>query len=50
MDNKSQVKIATTAVQMKLFYNLQKETDRQLNKFSNIFFNQIKKNILINEL
>lgn len=28
MDNKSQVKIATTAAQRKLFYNLQKEADK----------------------
>src|SRR3989338_4852166 len=32
MDNRSQVKIATTAAQRKLFYNLQKETDRLLNE------------------
>ena len=29
---------------------LRKETDRQLNNFSTIFFNKIKKNIIINEL
>jgi RNA polymerase sigma-32 factor len=33
MDNKSQVKIATTAVQRKLFYNLQKETERLLREY-----------------
>ena len=30
LDNQGQVKIATTATQRKLFYNLQKETDRLL--------------------
>ena len=29
---------------------LRKETDRQLNNFSTIFFNKIKKNIIINEI
>lgn len=36
MDNKSQVKIATTAAQRKLFYNLQKETDRLLNEYDKV--------------
>ena len=29
---------------------LRKETDRQLNNFSTIFFNKIKKNIIIDEI
>ncbi len=33
MDNKNQIKIATTAAQRKLFYNLQKETDRLLSEY-----------------
>jgi RNA polymerase sigma-32 factor len=36
MDNKSQVKIATTAAQRKLFYNLQKETDRLLLEYDTV--------------
>ena len=33
LDNQGQVKIATTAVQRKLFYNLKKETDRLLSAY-----------------
>ncbi|MBI2603843.1 MAG: RNA polymerase factor sigma-32 [Deltaproteobacteria bacterium] len=33
MDHRSQVKIATTAAQRKLYYNLQKETDRLLAEY-----------------
>jgi RNA polymerase sigma-32 factor len=33
MDNKSQVKIATTAAQRKLFYNLRRETERLLKEY-----------------
>ena len=29
---------------------VRKETDRQLNNFSTIFFNKVKKNIVIDEL
>lgn len=36
LDNKSQVKIATTAAQRKLFYNLQKETDRLLSEYDTV--------------
>lgn len=36
MDNQSQVKIATTAAQRKLYYNLQKETDRLLNEYDSV--------------
>ena len=35
LDNKSQVKIATTAAQRKLFYNLQKVTDQLLSEYDN---------------
>ena len=41
---------ANIDIDVELKNYVQKETDRQLNKFSNIYFNQIKKNILINEL
>ena len=36
LDNKSQVKIATTAAQRKLFYNLQKETDKLLSEYDTV--------------
>ncbi len=36
MDNKSQVKMGTTAAQRKLFYNLQKETERLLQKYERV--------------
>jgi RNA polymerase sigma-32 factor len=36
MDNKSQVKMGTTAAQRKLFYNLQKETQRLLQKYETV--------------
>ncbi len=36
MDNKSQVKMGTTAAQRKLFYNLQKETQRLLQKYERV--------------
>lgn len=36
IDNKSQVKLATTAAQRKLFYNLHKETERLLSEFDSV--------------
>jgi len=36
MDNHSQVKIATTSAQRKLFYNLKKETDRLLELYEHV--------------
>lgn len=36
MDNRSQVKIATTAVQRKLYYNLRKETERLLQEYEEV--------------
>ena len=36
MDNKSQVKIGTTAAQRKLYYNLKKETDRLLTEYETV--------------
>jgi len=36
MDNKSQVKMGTTAAQRKLFYNLSKETERLLQKYERV--------------
>src|SRR3989338_5507690 len=41
MEQKSQVKIATTAAQRKLFYNLQKETDRLLLEYDTVDPKQI---------
>ena len=36
MDNRSQVKIATTAAQRKLFYNLKKETEKLLQQYETV--------------
>ena len=36
LDNKSQVKIATTAAQRKLFYNLRKETEKLLEQYDSV--------------
>ncbi len=36
MDNKSQVKIASTAAQRKLFYNLRRETERLLREYDHV--------------
>lgn len=49
MDNNSQVKIATTAGQRKLFYNLQKETDRLLAEYDWVDTKLIAKNLQVSE-
>lgn len=36
MDNRGQVKIATTATQRKLYYNLRKETEKLLQEYENV--------------
>lgn len=49
MDNRSQVKIATTAAQRKLFYNLQKETDRLLSEYETVDSKKIAKRLNVSE-
>jgi RNA polymerase sigma-32 factor len=49
MDNKSQVKIATTAAQRKLFYNLQKETDKLLSEYETADPKKIAKRLNVSE-
>lgn len=49
MDNKSQVKIATTAAQRKLFYNLQKETDKLLAEYETADPKKIAKRLNVPE-
>lgn len=49
LDNKSQVKIATTAAQRKLFYNLQKETDRLLLEYDAVDAKQIAASLDVSE-
>lgn len=49
MDHKSQVKIATTAAQRKLFYNLQKETDRLLAEYDVADVKKIAENLSVSE-
>lgn len=49
LDNRSQVKIATTAAQRKLFYNLQKETDRLLLEHDQVDPKQIAENLSVTE-
>ncbi len=49
MDHKSQVKIATTAAQRKLFYNLQKETDRLLHEYDHVDTKLIAANLDVPE-
>ena len=49
MDNRSQVKIATTAAQRKLFYNLQKETERLLAEYDVADVKKIAENLDVSE-
>jgi RNA polymerase sigma-32 factor len=49
MEQKSQVKIATTAAQRKLFYNLQKETDRLLLEYDTVDPKQIAASLDVTE-
>ncbi len=49
MDNKSQVKIGTTAAQRKLFYNLKKEADRLLSEYDHADPKLIAANLNVKE-
>ena len=49
MDNRSQVRIATTAAQKKLFYNLQKEVDRLLQEYDKVDPKLIAKRLDVSE-
>ena len=49
IDNKSQVKIATTAAQRKLFYNLHKETQKLLQEFETVDVALLAKNLEVTE-
>lgn len=49
MDNKSQVKIGTTAAQRKLFFNLKKETDRLLAEYDQVDTKLLAKNLNVKE-
>ncbi len=49
MDNKSQVKIGTTAAQRKLFFNLKKEADKLLAEYDRIDTKLLAKNLDVKE-
>ncbi len=49
MDNKSQVKLATTASQRKLFYNLQKETERLLLEYDQVDAKMLAASLSVSE-
>ena len=49
MDNKSQVKIGTTAAQRKLFFNLKKEADRLLAEYDRIDTKLLAENLNVRE-
>ncbi|MBC7661764.1 MAG: RNA polymerase factor sigma-32 [Chitinophagaceae bacterium] len=49
MDNKSQVKIGTTAAQRKLFFNLRKEMDRLLAEYDHIDTKLLAQNLNVRE-
>ena len=49
MDNKSQVKIGTTAAQRKLFFNLRKEADRLLAEYDRIDTKKLADNLNVKE-
>lgn len=49
MDNKSQVKIGTTAAQRKLFFNLRKEADRLLAEYDKIDTKLLAENLDVKE-
>ncbi|SME90863.1 RNA polymerase factor sigma-32 [Pseudobacteriovorax antillogorgiicola] len=49
MDNKSQVKIGTTAAQRKLFFNLKKEADRLLAEYDRIDTKLLAENLNVKE-
>lgn len=49
MDNKSQVKIGTTVAQRKLYYNLQKETEKLLREYDEVDPAVLAKNLDVKE-
>ena len=49
MDNKSQVKIGTTAAQRKLYYNLRKETEKLLNEYDEVDTKLLAENLEVKE-
>lgn len=49
MDNKSQVKIGTTAAQRKLFFNLKKEADKMLEEYDRIDTKELAKVLDVKE-
>lgn len=49
MDNKSQVKIGTTAAQRKLFFNLRKETDRLLAEYEKVDTKMLAESLNVRE-
>ena len=49
MDNKSQVRIGTTAAQRKLFYNLEKETQKLLQESSSLDIKYLADNLNVKE-
>lgn len=49
MDNKSQVKIGTTAAQRKLFFNLRKEMDRLLQEYDRVDTKMLAANLDVKE-
>ena len=49
MDNKSQVKIGTTAAQRKLFFNLKKEADRLLAEYDRVDTKMLAENLDVKE-
>ncbi len=49
MDNKSQVRLATTASQRKLFYNLQKETERLLLEYDQVDAKMVSESLNVPE-
>ncbi|RZA12733.1 MAG: hypothetical protein EOP10_30915 [Proteobacteria bacterium] len=49
MDNKSQVKIGTTAAQRKLFFNLRKEMDRLLQEYDRVDTKMLAESLNVRE-
>ena len=49
MDHRGQVKIATTAAQRRLFYNLQKETDRLIAEYETVESKKLAKRLNVPE-
>ena len=49
MDNKSQVKIGTTAAQRKLFFNLRKEAEKLLEEYDKVDTKLLAENLDVRE-